>query len=361
MACYFARLSITKFSITKFIVSHWHNLHTALNRSGRRLALLTLPMLLWLSGCDNRPSMLDPQGPAAARVTDLWWLLFWMATGVFIVVLGFLLLALFRQRRSHPDEGVVTRRGARIVLWGGVIGPGLILLIVFGGTIWTLRALATPPIDDAYTVHVVGRQWWWEVQYPTQQFTTANEIRIPVGEPVRFVLSSPNVIHSFWVPELQGKMDLVPGRTNSMWLQADRPGVYRGECAEFCGVQHAKMNFLVIAMSQDEFAAWVRQQQAPAATPTDPLAQQGQQVFFDAKCMDCHAIKGTDATGQLGPDLTHLASRQTIGSALLENNLGNLGGWVSNPQHAKPGSLMPPANLTGTELQALLAYLVTLE
>jgi len=298
-----------------------------------------------------------------------------MATAVFLVVLGFLLMAFVRrpphERRNHTrqhdtarvyaEEATVTRRGTRIVVLGGIVIPLIILFVVFGATIWTLRALTTPAIEEELTIHVVGQRWWWEVQYPMQQFATANEIHIPAGEPVRLVLSSANVIHSFWVPALQGKMDLVPGKVNSLWLQADEPGVYRGECAEFCGVQHAKMNFLVIAQPRAEYERWLEQQQQPAAQPTAELAQLGQQVFFEAGCMECHTIKGTDATGKLGPDLTHVASRRTLGSAVLTNNLGNLGGWISNPQHSKPGSLMPPSTVTGVELQALLAYLSTLQ
>lgn len=329
-------------------------------RWSRRSIVLML-ILTMLSGCTHAPSMLEPQGPAATVVADLWWLLFWMATAVLVLVMGFLLLALWRPRRAAAAEATAVRRGSRIILWAGIITPTAILLVVFVATLWTLRALATPARADELTIHVIGQRWWWEVQYPAQQFATANEIHIPAGQPVRLVLSSSNVIHSFWAPELQGKIDLVPGKVNSLWLEADEPGVYRGECAEFCGVQHAKMNFLIIAQPQAEFEAWLAQQQQPAAQPTDALARLGQQIFFEADCMQCHTIKGTDATGNLGPDLTHIASRRTLGSASLENNLGNLGGWVSNPQHSKPGSLMPPTALTGVELQALLAYLATLE
>ncbi len=305
--------------------------------------------------------MLEPQGRAATYIADLWWLLFWMATAVFVVVLGFLLLAAFRRRSEKPVAATANRRGARIIIVAGIIGPIVILLVVFAATVWTLRALATPAIPEELTVHVIGRRWWWEVQYPAQQFATANEIHIPAGQPVRFVLSSPNVIHSFWVPELQGKMDLVPGATNTLWLEADEPGVYRGMCAEFCGVQHAKMNFLVIAQPLDEFEAWLTLQRQPARVPSEPLAQHGHDVFMQSTCIECHTIRGTDATGNLGPDLTHLATRRTLASAAITNNRGNLAGWVADPQHVKPGNLMPAPSLTGVELQALLDYLATLE
>lgn len=330
------------------------------SKSGCFVVIGSLGLLL-LNGCANAPSILDPQGPAAAHIADLWWLLFWLALAVLVFVFAFLALALFRQRPAEIDPQRAQRAGARVIIWAGVIMPAIVLAVVYVATLWTLRALATPAIPEGLTIHVIGRLWWWEVQYPEQQFVTANEIHIPVGQPVRIVLSSPNVIHSFWVPELHGKMDLVPGAVNSMWIQADQPGVYWGECAEFCGTQHAKMNFLVIAQPAEEYQAWLEQQQQPAAIPTDTLAYQGQQVFFSANCLYCHAIRGTDATGNLGPDLTHLASRRTLGAAIQENTLGNLGGWIVGPQHIKPGNLMPPSDLTSTELQALLAYLATLE
>lgn len=325
--------------------------------------------LLLLSGCAAAPSILDPQGTAAARIADLWWLLFGLAMAVLLFVLGFLALALFRRRAelrsdARSEEEAAQREprgGTRVIVLAGIVGPAIILGVVYTATLWTMRALATPAIDEGLTIHVIGRLWWWEVQYPEQQFATANEIHIPVNRPVRLVLSSPNVIHSFWAPELHGKMDLVPGQVNTMWIEANAPGVYLGECAEFCGTQHAKMQFLVVAQPPDEFAAWLDHQRQPARAPTADLAQQGQQVFLAANCINCHAIKGTDATGNLGPDLTHLASRRTLGAGIKENNLGNLSGWIVNPQHIKPGNLMPPAELSSVELQALLAYLATLK
>lgn len=316
---------------------------------------------LLLGGCADAPSMLAPGGPAAARIAGLWWLLFGMAMAVLAVVLVFLVLALFRRRPADMEERPEPRTGTRMVVIGGIVMPALILGIVYVATLSTMRALATPPIADELTIHVIGRLWWWEVQYPQQQFATANEIHIPVDQPVRIVLSSPNVIHSFWVPELQGKMDLVPGQVNTMWLEASEPGIYWGECAEFCGVQHAKMQFLVVAQPLEAYEAWIAQQRLPAREPTDPLAQQGRQVFLDSNCIFCHAVRGTDATGNLGPDLTHLASRRTLAAGMLVNNIGNLAGWIADPQHIKPGNLMPSTELSSVELQALLAYLATLE
>lgn len=305
------------------------------------------------------PSALDPQG-AAIPLAELWWLLLGLGTAVFVIVIGYLAVALWRRRTTAVDAPRPVRSTRAIVL-GGIILPFIVLTIVSIATVRTLWALSAITQEDPLTIEVIGQQWWWEVRYPEQQFETANEIHIPVGQPVRIQLSTDNVIHSFWVPELHGKLDLIPGKLNTFWIQADRPGEYRGLCAEYCGVQHANMMFLIIAEPPEKFAAWLAAERQPAVAPVDPLAQQGQALFLATSCINCHAISGTNATGDLGPDLTHLASRRTLGSALLVNNVGNLGGWITNPQHVKPGNLMPPTeDLSGEELQALLAYLQTL-
>lgn len=322
--------------------------------------LLILALLFVVSGCDAAPSVLEPGGPAAGRVAALTWFLFATGTAVYIGVMAFLLVALFRRREQIP-EATAAQHGRRIILFAGVVFPAVILLVVYGIAIGTLRALSTPAAAEELSIHVIGHRWWWEVLYPDYGFETANELHIPVGQPVRIVLSSEDVIHSFWVPELHGKLDLLPDKVHSFWLQADEPGIYRGECAEFCGIQHAKMAFVVVAEPVDSFKAWLAQQQQPAPVPADSLAQEGQEIFLSTTCARCHTVVGTAAAGDLGPDLTHLASRRTLGAGTLTNSLGNLGGWVSDPQHVKPGVLMPPASLTGEELQALLAYLSTLE
>jgi len=308
---------------------------------------------------NNTPSALDPQG-AAIFIADLWWLLLGLGTLVFLLVMTYLATAL-RRGGASPLDPPRPVRGTRAIVLGGVILPVIVLSIVLVATVRTLWALSSLTKADPLVIHVMGQQWWWEVQYPDHQFETANEIHIPVGEPVQIHLSSDNVIHSFWVPELHGKLDLIPGKTNTFWIQADRPGEYRGLCAEYCGVQHANMMFLVIAEPPEQFAAWLEAQRQPAAQPTDELAKQGQEIFLASTCINCHTVAGTNATGDLGPDLTHLAARRTLGSAMIVNNIGNLGGWIADPQHIKPGNLMPPAeNLDGAALQALLAYLQTL-
>jgi cytochrome c oxidase subunit 2 len=311
--------------------------------------------LAWLlSSCAAETSILSPAGPAAARIAELWWLMFGLAAAIFAGVTGLLLLALFRRR--SPGR----RADARMfIVGGGIALPLVTLAVLFTLTLSTMNALAAR--ETALTVRVTGWQWWWEVYYPEGAFYTANEIHIPVGQPVRFELDSGDVIHNFWVPELHGKFDLIPGRPQTIWLQADRPGVYRGMCAEYCGEQHAKMRFVIVAVPPEEFAAWAARQKQPAAQPSDPTLLRGQQVFLGSACVYCHAVGGTNASSRFGPDLTHLASRRTLAAGVLENNRGNLAGWILNPQTIKPGNKMPPVVLASEDLQALLAYLESLE
>lgn len=336
---------------------------------GRRFLLSTLSIGLWLCGCASPtvrepaiPSALDPQGPAAANIEGLWWIMFWLGAAVFVAVTALLLLIVFihrRQEQLDPDLQAPDHRSW--VWWGGAIIPFLILATVLFFTLRSHIALANPPTEPVAVIEVVGWRWWWEVRYPDQQIVTANEIHIPVGEPVLLRLTAGDVIHSFWVPELHGKMDMIPGKTNTLWLQADEPGVYRGICAEFCGMQHAKMHYMVVAQSADDYAAWLEEQRQPAAEPDSAALQQGQQLFFQADCAFCHAISGTAANGRIGPDLTHVASRQTLAAGTLPNNRGSMGGWITNPQHIKPGNLMPPTRLNSEELQLLLDYLASLQ
>lgn len=328
----------------------------------RRLATVTLLASVFLAGCaDNAANMLNAAGPAAAKINVLWWFMFAVGGLVYVVVMGYMLVALFRRRNPETGEADQPREGSSIVVWGGAIIPAIILVVTFGATVFTMGALNQPEGADDLVIEVTGNQWWWDVRYPQLGFRTANEIHIPVGQPVAIKLNSDDVIHSFWVPKLHGKLDMLPDEVTEFWLEASEAGVYLGECAEFCGVQHAKMQFLVIAQEEEEFGQWVAQQQQPAAVPGNALTQEGQQIFLDSSCIYCHAIEGTDATGELGPDLTHLASRRTLAAGAVANNRGNLGGWIVAPHSIKPGSLMPPTPLTGEELQALLAYLETLE
>jgi cytochrome c oxidase subunit II len=313
---------------------------------------------------NDPPSSLDPRGEVAANIAELWWVMFFLSVAVFLLVVGLMLVGIFRQR---GDEEPNERAENRWILVGGIVMPSVVLAVVFGFTIRTTALTANEAGTGALTIEVIGRRWWWEVNYPAQGVVTANEIHIPVGVPVEFSLKSGDVIHSFWVPQLGGKMDLIPGRENILVLQADEAGIYRGECAEYCGLQHALMQFMVIAQSQDEFDGWINSQQQIAEAPEDELAVRGQEVFVAAGCVYCHTIRGLDSGDvdrsavDLGPDLTHLASRTTIGAGILSNNRGNLAGWIANPHDQKPGVLMPATPIAGDDLQALLAYLESLQ
>lgn len=303
--------------------------------------------------------MLDTHGAGAKIVSQEWWIYLAAGTAVALlitVLLGAVLLRQLLKLRNLSPEPHDTR-GVRWILVGGIAMPLVVLVILFGITITDLWALSAPPTKEAVTISVMGYRWWWKVEYPEIGVTTANQITIPVGQAVRIDLTSNDVIHSFWVPQLHFKRDAFPGKFNSIWLQADEPGIYRGECAEFCGQQHAQMNLMVVALTPERYQEWIAGAQQPAHEPETDLAKAGKEVFLSNTCIFCHTIKGAPATGHVGPDLTHLASRQTIAAGALENNTGNLAGWIMDPQHIKPGSLMPPAQLKGQELQALLAYL----
>jgi cytochrome c oxidase subunit 2 len=256
--------------------------------------------------------------------------------------------------------------GRQWLIRGGIILPLIVLSIVFGYTVYTLATVENGQDRAALRVNVTARRWWWEVEYPSQDVTTANEIHIPAGVPVQFQLRSEDVIHSFWIPQLHGKMDVIPPHITYLTLQADQPGIYRGECAEYCGLQHALMGLLVVAQSPSDFEQWLAAQKQPALAPGDATAQQGQQVFISSGCVYCHAVRGLDqknlvaSTPDLGPDLTHLNSRLTIVGASLTNNPGNLAGWVMDAQHIKPGSDMSEFSLNSRDLQSLLAYLQSL-
>jgi cytochrome c oxidase subunit 2 len=245
----------------------------------------------------------------------------------------------------------------------GLLLSGIPLLIALVWTMATLAAVSGPPAKPDLTLDVTGHQWWWEVSYaskrPAEVFTTANEIHVPVGAKVLVRLHGADVIHSFWVPKLTGKTDVIPGQTNLSWLEAREPGIYRGPCTEYCGVQHAHMMLEVVAQSPAEFEAWRQGQLRPAVPAADTTAQHGQELF-EYRCGLCHAVRGTRAGAHSAPDLTHLASRRTIAAGLLPNTAGTLSGWVENAQGIKPGNLMPNQDLPAEQLSAVVAYLETL-
>jgi cytochrome c oxidase subunit 2 len=256
------------------------------------------------------------------------------------------------------------RRVTRMILLLGAVIPTLVLIPLLLWTFDTLAALDPRARTADLVLDVVGKQWWWEVRYrdadPRRTFTTANELHVPVGKRVELRLTSTDVIHSFWVPELQGKTDLIPGRENVTWIEASRPGVYGGQCAEYCGTQHTHMGLLVIAQPPEEYERWASLQREAAAEPGDSAARLGMNAFVESACARCHTVRGTPAGGSLGPDLTHLASRRTLAAGLLPNTPGHLGGWISNPQALKPGTRMPRVPLSRQEFQLIHRYLQTL-
>lgn len=319
---------------------------------------------LVLAGCGDDPSALRPRGRGAREIADLWWVLFWPGVAVMVLVTVVLLRSGRRREESTAtptEDADAERSGRRWVLAGGVLLPLIVILPISFLTLQTGSSLSSGAGDDALEIELVGQQFWWEVRYPGTGATTANEIHLPVGRDARITMTSRDVIHSFWVPSLHGKVDLNPGATTEIVLDADEPGTYQALCAEFCGIQHAHMKLLVIAHPEDEFGEWLERESSDAVTPTSDGARTGADVFDDVGCASCHTVRGTDADGTAGPDLTHIASRRTLGAATIENNRGNLGGWIADPQAIKPGNKMPPSVLDGDELIALIAYLEALE
>jgi cytochrome c oxidase subunit 2 len=333
------------------------------------------------SACGGaQQSVLDPAGPQAVRTGKLWWLFFYVCAVIFVAVLVALVLALRRAQlwrdETHSAREVTEppvlqpapekeRRTTNVIV--GAVAVTVVILFVFLVASFSVgRSLSTRiEQNNKVTIEVTGHQWWWQVRYtdtnPQNIFETANEIHIPVGVPVTLELKSQDVIHSFWVPNLAGKKDLIPGKTAILWLRADHPGTYRGQCAEYCGLQHAHMALNVVAEPREQFDAWLAHQRAPASQPTDDSQQRGQQVFLSSPCIMCHTITGTTAGAHVGPDLTHLASRSTIAAATLPNTRGHLAGWVVDSQGVKPGNQMPPNNISSEDLMALLDYLQSLK
>jgi cytochrome c oxidase subunit 2 len=322
--------------------------------------LLTAMSMMGMSGCAEVLS-LQPKGLAAERIADLWWFGFFLALPFLLAVILLLLLAIWRHRRG--GEVAPRSRGMTMVIWGGAILPALAMLALMAFTTNTLVEVTEPAGRAELSVDVQGKMWWWKIGYESgeEMIFTANEIHIPVGEPVALELSSDNVIHSFWVPELNGKRDLIPGVPGDFWIQADSPGTFIGRCAEFCGAQHAKMHFLVIAHEPEEFEQWLAHELQPAHVFVEGDENfAAQQAFLGADCVSCHTIRGTAATGTLGPDLTHIGSRQELGAGTLPNVIGNMMAWIIDSQQFKPGNLMPPMPHTPEELLTIVAYLRSL-
>lgn len=324
-------------------------------------------------------SALDAAGAGSASVATLWWWMFALGVVVFIGVAAALAVAMFRRR---PDDDAVPGHfpanvplgfridvrdevRARRAVGVAIAATVVVLLGTFMLSLIASRSAAALVSEGAPEIEVTGVQWWWDVRYmdslPGRVVRTANELHLPTGRTVRLRLASRDVIHSFWVPNLHGKMDLIPGRTNELWIRADRPGTYRGQCAEFCGLQHAKMALVVVVHPPDEYERWLDEMRRPAIAPADSLAAAGARAFLRLPCASCHAIRGTEARGQAGPDLTHFARRRTIAAGERANTRANLGGWLAAPQLVKPGNHMPHVSLEANDLQALVVYLTGLQ
>lgn len=319
-----------------------------------------LVSLTLLSGCSGMQSALHTAGPSASKLKELIVLIVGISVVVWILVVCVLVWALLRHGKKATAEDPRNQRRLSIVVAVAVAATTFIVAGLTVASFWTTRALDVND-DTAVTIRVRAQQWWWQFVYEAKgsdpSFQTANEMHIPVGRTIRVMLESADVIHSFWVPSLAGKMDLVPGRENMLTFRADRPGVYRGQCAEFCGLQHSHMAFMVIAEEEADYRRWTERQKDGALPPDSAEARAGMAVFMGRQCAACHTIRGTPAAGLNGPDLTHVGSRQTIGAGLLATTRGSFAAWIADPQTLKPGNNMPLVPLTGEELRQVSAYM----
>ena len=337
----------------------------------RAPALLT-PLLL--GACDYQTYQSIFSGDAAAEVHqfNILFVIFLIVCAVmYLLVLIFLATGILRARRASEAANVVEsgrhnhshplmRSG--LIAWGALVSVGLVALAI--ASFFADRSMAQAAAHEKLSITVTANQWWWDVQYNSgdvsKTLRTANELHVPVGVPVRITLHSNDVIHSFWVPSLAGKQDLIPGRENDITIVPQKVGIYRGQCAEFCGTQHAKMAFVVNVDSYADFLRWWSHQLQPASAPTTPLAKAGYNYVTQGQCSSCHAIAGTPAGGTVGPDLTHFASRRSIAAGTMPMSEGNIYGWVEDPQSIKPGSHMPTIGMEPKDLHAVVAYLETL-
>ncbi len=311
-------------------------------------------------------SALHPAGPYAERLHFLLRVFTIVSVFIWIVVIVATLLAIRKgTKRVTPDNTEEGWRGS--MKW--VASAMSVTIVILIALLFTSVAVGrdVSPIGEPVTreIQITGHQWWWDVQYlherPDRIAQGANELHLPAGERVKLILTSSDVIHSLWIPNLHGKRDLIPGKKSILTIRADAPGLYRAQCAEFCGLQHAKMAFIVVVHARDDYERWLNRQRLPAPHPKTADQQRGQQVFLNTTCAMCHAIKGTSAGARTGPDLTHVASRRTLGAGVLPNNIGNLHGWISDPSSIKPGVIMPPNTFEPNDLHALVAYLETLQ
>jgi len=325
-----------------------------------------LPLVL--AGCGGYQDTLNPHSHAAGDITNLFWVMMAVAFGGLALVTGLLVFAWVRRGRRglgadadgpHPGE----KPALFVVVGMGVVFPLTVIVALFIVSDWAIVKVTQAPAasSTAMTVKAIGHQWYWAFRYPGTKAVTADEMHIPVDTRVNLVATTADVIHSFWVPELNRKIDTLPGQQNRILLYANQADVYRGQCAEYCGLQHAHMGMLVFVQPQAEFRKWLRQQAAPAAAPQTALERRGEQIFLNGACSSCHAIRGTSARGYVGPDLTHLASRTMLVGLTIPNTPGYLARWITDSQHFKPGNRMPNFPLPQTQVRALVAYLGSLK
>jgi cytochrome c oxidase subunit 2 len=321
----------------------------------RRLVALVAPFVpLVVAGCGDQ-NVLDPHSHAERQISTLWWVMFGGAAIGFGVIVVLLFLGWLRRNRESLPFGGGERAATSLVIALGVALPIAVLSALFvWSDIFVIRATDAPARGStSLTVRVIGHQWWWEIKYPGTRAVTANELHIPVATRVRVVGTTADVIHSLWVPELNRKVDVIPGRDNVLLLDADHAGTYPGQCAEFCGLQHAHMELRVLAEPMVLFREWLGREAAPA----EVSAGRGARLFDEEACSGCHQIRGADARGQVGPDLTHFGSRTMIGAGVLPNDPEHLRDWIRDPQHSKPGNRMPGLQLSDADLRELVAYL----
>ena len=331
-----------------------------------RMVLRRIPrgLPLWivvatvLSGCGGNQNALSPHSRAQGQIDQVWWVMFGGACAGFALIAALLFAGWVRRNRRIEGAGG-ERRLTGLVVVLGVAVPLVVLTALFvWADVFVVRSTAAPPPGSAQlTIRVVAHEWWWEVSYPGTKAVTANEIHVPTNTRVDVVGTSADVIHSFWVPELNRKIDLIPGRTASVLIDATEPGRYRGQCSEFCGVQHAHMAVAVIAQPPARFRAWLAGMSAPAADPAGSMERRGLAVFLAEPCASCHTVRGTAAHGAVGPDLTHVATRTTLAALTIPDTPAYLRGWIADPQRVKPGAEMPAVPLSARQLDELTAYL----
>lgn len=334
------------------------------------IGILVLILSVLFSGCVAAPAMLRPASDNATQISNLTRSIMIIAAIVFVVVEGLLIYTIIRYRRQADSPLPRQVFGNTALEIGWTAFPAIVLIIVFALTLGTLILIDTPPAEagagnpnatKSLKVEVIGHQWWWEFKYPDLGITTANEMHVPADTNIIMQLESNDVIHSFWVPQLGRKLDAIPGRINTNWFRSGNPGRYDGQCAEFCGAEHALMHVQIVVDTQDQFQAWAKGQKAPIPSNLTGEAAVGEQMFLSAQCVACHTIQGTKAQGQVGPDLTHFASRAKFAGGTFDNTPANVSDWIQHPRELKPGTVMPDLGIMPSMGNAIAAFLATLK